>query len=79
MNAREFNIAQIETQNRLIRDHRRKIRSGLQDTQQEKDLYNLRILRAGIRHGSMDFRSGCIGTLNRAIERLEREMAENGD
>jgi hypothetical protein len=40
-------------------------------TQTEKDIFNLKHMLYGIKHGSRAFRWGHVATLQRAIKRLE--------
>lgn len=73
MNKQDFNNKQLEMQ---IKDLKRsiKIQAERPLTVREKDWFNLRYDRAGIRHGSRSYRSGLISSLDRAIKRLEKEM-----
>ena len=79
MSRKKFNNVQDETKDRLLKRNWEKALSGHKETQQEKDLFNLQLMRATIRYGSCEYITGCFETLSRAIERLKREMAENGD
>lgn len=61
----EFDNRQYEKQNSLLC-------SPPPVTQKEKDIWNLKFLRYSILYGSFDYNAGMIGTLDRAIKRLER-------
>lgn len=45
-------------------------------TQNERDWISLRRMRYDIGYGSRAFRQGHIGTLDRAIKRLEKELSD---
>lgn len=62
----EFDRKQLEKQSELIVGPEPK-------TQKEKDIWNLKYLRYSIKYGSINYRSGMIATLDRAIKRLEAE------
>lgn len=66
MTAHEFKMKQLENMNELLKQPKPK-------TQIEKDIFNLKFVRYGIRHGSIQFRSGVISSLDRAIKLLEQE------
>lgn len=66
MNRIDFDRKQVEKQGELLKGPEPK-------TQKEKDLFNLKWLRYSIRYGSLNYRSGMISTLDRAIKRLEEE------
>lgn len=78
MTAKEFNLKQLEKQSELLHSDEPK-------TQLEKDIYNLKYIRYGIKHGSLWYRSGVIRSLDRAIamlcvERLNPlDIKEKGD
>lgn len=66
----KFNQKQRENMTKLLLKPRPK-------TQKEKDIYNLKYLRYSIGFGSLNYRSGMIKTLDRAIKRLEEDEKEN--
>lgn len=66
MTKQEFNKKQLENLGKVIYGPTPK-------TQKEKDIFNLKCMRYSIRHGSSNFRSGCITSLDRAIVALEKE------
>lgn len=73
MNRRDFDNKQLKMQ---MKDLERaiKIQAEKPLTVREKDWFNLRYDRTGIRYGSRSYRSGLISSLDRAIKRLEKEM-----
>ena len=71
MTSAEFDQKQFEKQSELLKAPKPK-------TRKEKDIWNLKWIRASIRYGSRYYRYGMIATLDRAIKRLEDEInAEN--
>ena len=72
MDAREFNLKQSDKYREILKEHM--ALDGRTLSQEEKDLFNLKCLRYRVKYGSIDFRSGVIATLVRAISRLEEEM-----
>ena len=67
MNAHEFRTKQFENMSKLLKQPKPK-------TQIEKDIFNLKYVRYGIGYGSIQFRSGVISSLDRAIKLLEKEQ-----
>lgn len=62
----EFDRKQLEKQSELIVGPEPK-------TKREKDIWNLKYLRYSIKYGSIQYRSGMIASLDRAIKKLEAE------
>lgn len=62
----EFNNKQLVKQSELLVGPEPK-------TQREKDIWNLKYLRYSIKYGSIQYRSGMIASLDRAIKKLEAE------
>ena len=62
----EFNTKQFVKQSELLVGPEPK-------TQREKDIWNLKYLRYSIKYGSIQYRSGMIASLDRAIKKLEAE------
>lgn len=76
MNAKEFNTKQLEKQTELLKQAYQDERNGVSKTQTEKDIFNLKYIRYGIKWNSPLFRDGTIGSLDRAIKLLEQELKE---
>lgn len=68
MTKQEFNKKQNENMKNLKTSSNPK-------TQIEKDIWNLKYMRYSIKHGSFAYQKGFIKTLDRAIAKLEAEIA----
>ncbi len=67
MTAKDWKSRQLAEQNKLLTQYRDDM------PQQEKDIWNLRWVRASIGYQSHWFRSGVYSSLTRAIDVLERD------
>lgn len=68
MKKKEFDMQQLKKQEELLQQYYSK-----SQTQIDKDIFNLKYIRYGIKFGSILFRSGAIKSLDRAIKLLEKE------
>lgn len=66
MNGKEFNHKQTMNMKSLLLE-------PCPETTEEKDIFNLKYLRYSIRAYSWEYRMGFIASLDRAINKLEKE------